>query len=672
MSGRKTGIFPRIASWFLLVIFSFIFFMSVAGVSVLMKTGAYWDGGRILRESIADEVFTFDKVRIRYVLNEYKRYSVPNDAQYREMYDPERSNVFFVIKDSKGAILADYGSDAQYQMRYEYEELYIDSGKPITEKKYFATREEAAEYIEELEEDYVISGWSYNHEEGELEVIFYEYQVYTVEAFIRRDLLAKDRYYYSLKAVDVIVALRYWVILIGVISAVMCVLLVIYLCSAEARLGVASGERSFNFIHRIPLDVYFTFCALCCVCMVAVFSELTLGDEYEALSIFMFVCIFTVCLLLAASAIITFAARLKDGYWWKNTFIFFIVKGIAKLLGWFWSGSVYIVKQIPLFWKAILALIAVKAVEFIFLLLGFEIYAAFWILESAAVVFAVVYIVIALRKLQKAAAEMSNGDLDYRADLTYMPGVLREHGYNLNHIGAGLKTALDEQVKSEHMKAELITNVSHDIKTPLTSIVNYVGLLKKEGLGSDSAEEYLGVLERQAIKLKKLTEDLIDASKATAGCVKVNAERTDVNVLLSQACGEYEGKFMEKELIPILSLADENPSIYADGGLVWRVFDNLLNNICKYSQRGTRVYLRSSLSGGKVTVSFSNISEAQLNISSDELMERFVRGDVSRNTEGSGLGLSIARSLVELQKGSFDIKIDGDLFKAELIFDVME
>ena len=253
-----------------------------------------------------------------------------------------------------------------------------------------------------------------------------------------------------------------------------------------------------------------------------------------------------------------------------------------------------------------------------------------------------------------------------------MPYALREHGENLNNIGEGLKAALEEKMKSEHMKAELITNVSHDIKTPLTSIVNYVGLLKKDGLSSENAPEYLEVLERQAVKLKKLTEDLIEASKATSGCIAVNADELDINVLLAQACGEYEGKFSECNLTPVLTLTDSNPNIFADGGLLWRVFDNLFNNICKYSQKGTRVYLKTETREKKIHITFSNISAAQLDISSEELMERFVRGDASRNTEGSGLGLSIARSLVELQNGGFDIKIDGDLFKVEIVFDIVK
>jgi signal transduction histidine kinase len=406
--------------------------------------------------------------------------------------------------------------------------------------------------------------------------------------------------------------------------------------------------------------------------MILCFEAMSLGDEYEWLTVLMFMFVSTCSSLIIASAVVTFAARVKGEYWWRNTFIYRFFVGLKKLLKWLLAGLGYVFKCVPLFWKAMLFLILLKLVELVFLLSKFYAFALFWLIESIIMVMAVVYIAIALRKLQKAAHEIAHGDLEYRTDIKYMPQILKEHGENLNNIGEGLKAALDEKVKSEHMKAELIANVSHDIKTPLTSIVNYVGLLKKEGVDCASSAEYLDVLERQSIKLKKLTDDLIEASKATSGCVNVNSEDTDINVLLAQASGEYEDKFAQNDLIPVLSLDENNPIIYVDGGLLWRVFDNLLNNICKYSQKGTRVYLKSEVHDGKVTVMFSNISAAQLNISSEELMERFVRGDASRNTEGSGLGLSIARSLIELQGGCFDIKIDGDLFKVEMIFEIIE
>ena len=279
--------------------------------------------------------------------------------------------------------------------------------------------------------------------------------------------------------------------------------------------------------------------------------------------------------------------------------------------------------------------------------------------------------VVLLRRLQKGAEEISNGNLDYKIDKTYMPPTLSEHAERLNTIGMGLSKAVDGRMKSERMKTELITNVSHDIKTPLTSIVNYVDLLKAEKTESPTAQEYIAVIDRQSARLKKLITDLVEASKASTGNLTANMEPTDLKVLISQIVGEYQEKLADRKLELVTETDDKNPVVMADGRLMWRVFDNLFNNICKYALEGTRVYLSLNVEEGRATVSLKNISSNRLNIPSEELMERFVRGDSSRNTEGSGLGLSIAKSLVELQKGDFDIVIDGDLFKVIVTLDVL-
>ena len=247
---------------------------------------------------------------------------------------------------------------------------------------------------------------------------------------------------------------------------------------------------------------------------------------------------------------------------------------------------------------------------------------------------------------------------------------LKEHGERLNSIRDGMKSAVERQMRSERMKAELITNVSHDIKTPLTSIINYVDLLKKEGLDSEHAAQYLEVLDRQSARLKKLTEDLVEASKASTGNITVNAEPTDLSLLLSQAAGEYEERLRNRSLEPVLTLPKNAPPVLADGRLMWRVFDNLLGNICKYAQPQTRVYLSFRAGEEAVSVTFKNVSAEPLNLPPEELIERFTRGDASRNTEGSGLGLSIAKSLTELQGGRFLLDIDGDLFKAMVTFPI--
>lgn len=280
----------------------------------------------------------------------------------------------------------------------------------------------------------------------------------------------------------------------------------------------------------------------------------------------------------------------------------------------------------------------------------------------------VVYVILAMKELRAGGDQLAAGNLDYKVLTDRLYGEFRRHGENLNNLRQGIQHAVEEQMKSERMKTELITNVSHDIKTPLTSIVSYVDLLKKEPMPTDQAKEYLDVLDRQAARLKKLIEDLVEASKASTGSLTVNFQPTDVNVLLSQSAGEYQEKLAARNLTLILTPAEEAPMISADGQLLWRVFENLLSNALKYAMPGTRVYLSCETTDQAVVIAFRNISASPLNISAEELMDRFVRGDASRNTEGSGLGLAIARDLTQLQRGTFALTIDGDLFKATLTF----
>ena len=268
------------------------------------------------------------------------------------------------------------------------------------------------------------------------------------------------------------------------------------------------------------------------------------------------------------------------------------------------------------------------------------------------------------KEIRSATEEIVGGASEVQINTRGMYQDLREHAQQLNALGASISHAVEERLRSERFKAELITNVSHDLKTPLTSIINYVDLLKKAGITQPQALEYLEVLDRKSQRLKKLTEDLVEASKASTGTLPVSLERLDFGQLVQQAMGEYEEKFVQAGLTPVLDQGDGSRVILADGRHLWRVIDNLLGNCCKYALSGTRVYLDLSARDGRVLLTVKNISRAPLNLPSEQLMERFVRGDTARSTEGSGLGLSIARSLTELQGGAFRLDIDGDLFKA--------
>ena len=269
--------------------------------------------------------------------------------------------------------------------------------------------------------------------------------------------------------------------------------------------------------------------------------------------------------------------------------------------------------------------------------------------------------------LLATARKMGKGDLDTKITSKIMIGSFRDFAKDLNDLADVSMTAAQKQLKSERMKTELITNVSHDIKTPLTSIINYVDLLQKPHT-PEEGEQYLEVLDRQSQRLKKLVEDLMDMSKASTGNMTVEITRVDAVESVNQALGEFADKLDRARLTPVFHYSESSVPMLADGKLVWRVLSNLLGNAVKYAMPGTRLYLDLASVDGSVIISLKNISKEALNVDAEELMERFVRGDVSRNTEGSGLGLNIAKSLMELQNGQLQILVDGDLFKVTLIF----
>ena len=273
--------------------------------------------------------------------------------------------------------------------------------------------------------------------------------------------------------------------------------------------------------------------------------------------------------------------------------------------------------------------------------------------------------------INNAIFKISEGDTRYCVDLKQFTGQERMIAEHINSIGSGLDTAIQERVKSERMKTDLITNVSHDLKTPLTSIINYVGLIKRENIQNPRVQEYLEILEQKSLRLKTLTEDLVEASKASSGNVKLEMADIDFVELVHQSNGEFEEKFALRKLELISSLPNEPILIRADGGYLWRVLENLYNNAYKYAMADSRIYVDISRDEQTVTFTMKNISEHPLNISGEELTERFVRGDSSRTTEGSGLGLSIAQSLTRLQNGTFTLSIDGDLFKASVQFPII-
>lgn len=359
-----------------------------------------------------------------------------------------------------------------------------------------------------------------------------------------------------------------------------------------------------------------------------------------------------------------FAAQCKAGTVIRGSLTARVLRLLWRILRgvtlWLWR----IVTGIPLVWKTALVTAALAFLEFILYVSPSR--DPLFLVVKVLEILAVLAIALNLRTLEKNGKQLSEGDLSTPVDTKRLFGAFRRYGQAMNRLQSGMESAVQEQMRAERMKTELITNVSHDIKTPLTSIVNYVDLLKKEDIPSPAAREYITVLDRQSKRLKKLTEDLVEASKASSGALPVDLQPTDVSVLFSQITGEYQDRLADCHLTLVTQPPAGQPVVLADSKLLSRVMDNLVSNICKYAMPETRVYVSGVTADGQMTMSFKNVSRAELNISPDELMERFVRGDTSRHTEGSGLGLSIARSLVQLMGGTFRLSIDADLFRADV------
>ena len=488
--------------------------------------------------------------------------------------------------------------------------------------------------------------------------------------------------------------------------------LAVFLCSVAGRKPDSTEIKAGGF-NALPLDLYGGGVLALCIALGYLAVEVIhhAQDASTVLAAMLLLgyggCVIFVCFCFAVAA----QVKMGNWHWLRNSIVgrcisvaLEIIRGIFHLIPTLWSFALRIVKDIfkvvsalavllwswmkkclavtgrllkkclvlcektlsllPLTWQWIVVGGVLALMLLISVANNSEGWAVLWGLASLTTI---LYGSNCFGRLLEGAKRMRSGDLESKVDDKYLVGCFREFAGELNGLADVAMVAAQNQLKSERMKTELITNVSHDIKTPLTSIINYVDLLEKPHT-EEEQKAYVEVLSRQSQRLKKLIDDLMEMSKASTGNIQVDIGEIDAVEAVTQALGEFSDKLTAAGLTPVFHQSEENIMLLADGRLLWRAMSNVLSNAVKYALPGTRLYVDVSATQDKAIISFKNISGAQLNISAEELMERFVRGDCSRNTEGSGLGLNIAKSLMELQKGQLQLLVDGDLFKVTLVF----
>ena len=588
------------------------------------------------------------------------------------IYDDYQENV--QIGNKKGRV--------NYLTTYEYKNfkyLIIDNKNSVAYTNVEHTM--FTDSIEEIKERLAKNSIYWNYEKGnvntsieklKLEEIRYksiyksidDAKKFSVYTSLENDLTYYDQYRTNKTVFDMAQILYKPALYLLPLSIVAVLVLLIMNCFLIG-LRNEKGEVILNAFDKTPLLValiiLFILSMIGCGFLIALTSEnLTLilsGTAIGAVIVYISFVFF----------LETIIKRIKSKTLFRNTITYRILRWIKSLITSMTRNANMTVKLILIF----IAFGILNIIGFGLSInnepIGFFILIAIWVYAFAKMhQWLVRYI-----EIKNAINEIYIGNTEVHLDEKRYKGSLNSMAIQVNDIAGGLSNAIQEKLKSERLKTELITNVSHDIKTPLTSIINYVDLLKKEKMPNEQAEEYLNILDNKSQRLKRLTEDLVEASKASSGNIKLNIEKLNVNELLKQVSGEFEDKFKSRNLEEVMSLPEKNVYINADSRYMYRILENMYSNISKYAMDNTRVYIDVIPNNNRITIQMKNISKEKLNISTEELMQRFVRGDSARNTEGSGLGLSIATSLTTLQGGTFNIYLDGDLYKVIIEFDMI-
>ncbi len=639
----------RTALMIILVCMAILAAGSVLGIIYLNEYGFYQKGddGKTAK-SVAVQLYSLEDID---QVQDYYKCVTDNSDEYRlnyykTKYSPEKSNFIFTIEDEDGTVLFSNFDTMTEHLKFDAE--YTGS-----------------------------AGFYFYGEEGKIIPLRINYRIHDDHNS------ANDKYNSAFMWIELANSLKY-ALFIFCVLAIVVIIMLLSVMTVNAGITEEGGEVKPGFIDRIPLDlwiIFISFILFVCWVVIGLTAAGNVGMVLNNVVIMISFAVFIVILQLFLS---TLSVRVKLGKFYKNTIVYFIYRKFKTML----PRKVHrTLREMSIFKKIILGISIYIIIEaaimlttsyFVFVSNMFDknsvfgVFLVIWGTTRLILIPIIAMIAINLHYVKEEGQRLAQGVLGDEISSKLTVSAIRAHGKNLDLIRKEITKSMEQEIRSEKLKSELITNVSHDLKTPLTSIINYTELLKGDSLSDAERKNYISILSNHTDRLASLLNDLIEASQITSGNIDVVLEKTSLNIILAQTIDEFSYKLEQSELLPRVETPEEDVYIMGDGKWLWRTLSNLMNNACKYAVAGTDLLMKIQKSKGKAVLNLTNQYGAELNLDEADLLERFVRGDGSRHTEGNGLGLSIAKSLTEIQGGKMILSAADNIFSVTLEFDAVD
>lgn len=646
----------RTSAIIILICMAMIAVGCVLGISYLVEYNFYeeGDGGRTAK-TVAFQLYSLDD--LEQAQDYYSCFYEDEDSYrlnyYKDRFSSDRTNFMFYVTDNSGVI---YYTNSK-------------AGADGAEKEF-----SDAEYGGS-------SSFFIYDEKGETIPLRINYYVSALG-----ESSVNDKYSSAFRWIEIADSLKYMLFLALALSAVIIIIMLSLITINAGMRENESGEVEPGFIDKIPFDICLLFLVIVVVIAWVIMGLTMAGDVGMVLNNVIILILFVALILILMTFLQTLSVRVKMGKLYKNTLVYMVIrkfkrktprklrKRIFKEISFFKKMCIGIALYIIVEAAILLAMVYLGIIGEVFAPMSvLGMFLVVWALSRLILIPIIAMIAINLNYIKEEGQRLAEGVLGDEIAGKLTIASFRAHGKNLDQIKREINKAMEQEIKSERLKTELITNVSHDIKTPLTSIVSYVDILRREETTEEEREKYLEILSRHTKNLNILLDELIEASKISSGNIEIELSRISMNIIISQTVEEFADKLEKNALLPRISMPDDDVYVMGDGRWIWRILSNLLNNACKYAAPDTDVEIDLEAVDGKAILRIINEAKSEITVDAQELTERFVRGDSSRHTEGSGLGLSITKILAELQDAQLEVEVDGEQrFIAKLIFDVSE